>query len=82
MKIILLRHATRDLGGVADCSLNRTGQTMAQRLIEKQAPGGALPRATHLLSSPKKRGARNATSFVSRAEYRATDPRGFERAAG
>ncbi len=53
MKLILLRHATRDLGFKADSSLNLAGQIMAQNLVEKI--GHILPVPNFLFTSPKKR---------------------------
>jgi broad specificity phosphatase PhoE len=53
MKLILVRHATRDLGPSADCSLNLAGQLMAQSLAQNLGP--TLPKPDALFTSPKKR---------------------------
>jgi broad specificity phosphatase PhoE len=56
MKVVLIRHATRETQGLGDCSLNAAGKSQAENLASKWvSPHGPLPLPTRLIASPKKR---------------------------
>jgi phosphohistidine phosphatase SixA len=61
MKLVLIRHATRNTHAAGDASLNPTGMTQADELLRLLKPQGPLPVPSHLVTSPKKRAKQTLT---------------------
>jgi phosphohistidine phosphatase SixA len=55
MKLVLLRHASRNAHELGDPPLNSIGLIQAESLVQAIAPSGILPTPSLLLTSPKRR---------------------------